>query len=293
MEGNCILLCNGIYKSFASTRALVDVSIEINKGEIRGLIGENGSGKSTLSSIIAGAQKADKGSMVYRGQAYNPATMVQAQQQGVSMIVQEMGTVPGISVASNIFLGKLNLFSKGGIFRPAAMNRAARKILEEIGASEIDPAAMIDTLTFEDRKIVEIARAMYIQPELLIVDETTTALASKGRGVLYKIIEKQKAQNKAVLFISHDLEELMEICTHVTVLRDGVIITTMNKQQMTIPDMRRNMVGRELTGNYYRGDYDGSHSPEVVLEMRRVTNDTIIENFDLKLHKGELLGIGG
>ena len=152
---------------------------------------------------------------------------------------------------------------------------------------------MIDTLNFEDRKIIEIARAMYTKPQLLIIDETTTALATKGRKILYNLIKFMYQEDKAVLFISHDLEELREVCTNVTVLRDGVIITTMNKEEMTINHMRNNMVGRELTGSYYRADFDGSYEEEVVLELKHVTSGAVLENFDLTLHKGEILGIGG
>lgn len=293
MEKECLLETKGIYKSFGPTRALVDVSIQVRRGEIRGLIGENGSGKSTLSSIIAGAQTADEGQMFLRGEPYQPKGNVDAQKKGVSMVVQEMGTIPGISVASNIFLGNLNRFTKNGILNIKKMNRAAREILTEIGVPEIDPSMLIDHLNFEDRKIVEIARAMYTRPDVLIIDETTTALAQKGRTLLYKIIEKQHQENKAVLFISHDLDELMHVCNNITVLRDGNLIDTLTKDEMSIDKMRRLMVGREIKGNYYRSDYDGSYSDEVVLELKQVTTGINVENFSLQLHKGEILGIGG
>lgn len=290
---DCLLETKGIYKSFGPTRALVDVNFLVNRGEIRGLVGENGSGKSTLSSIIAGAQKADEGKMLLNGQVFNPFGMVDAQCHGVSMIIQEMGTIPGISVASNIFLGNLQQFRKNGLLSLRQMNASAKKILTDIGVPEIDPNWMIDRLNFEDRKIVEIARAMYSQPDVLIIDETTTALAAKGRALLYKIMEKMQQKDKAVLFISHDLDELMKVCNTVTVLRDGNYIDTLTKEKMTIPLMRKLMVGRELSDNYYRSDYDGSYRDEVALEMVQVTTGNNVMNFQLQLHKGEILGIGG
>lgn len=293
MNNECLLETKGIYKSFGPTRALVDVSIQVRRGEVRGLIGENGSGKSTLSSIIAGAQTPDEGQMFLRGEPYQPKGNVDAQKKGVSMIIQEMGTIPGITVASNIFLGNLGRFSKNGILSITKMNRAAKEILEEIGAPEIDPSMMIDYLNFEDRKIVEIARAMYTNPDVLIIDETTTALAQKGRTILYRIIDKMHRENKAVLFISHDLDELMKVCNNITVLRDGNLIDTLTKEEMTIDRMRKLMVGREIKGNYYRSDYDGSYSDEVVLELKQITTGDILENVSLQLHKGEILGIGG
>ena len=199
MIKECLLETKGIYKSFGPTRALVDVSIQVRRGEIRGLIGENGSGKSTLSSIVAGAQTADKGEMLFKGEQYLPKGNVDAQKQGISMVVQEMGTIPGITVASNIFLGNLNQFSKSGILSISKMNKAAKKILTEIGVPEINPSMFIDKLNFEDRKIVEIARAMYTEPEILIIDETTTALAQKGRTLLYKLIDKMHRDRKSVV----------------------------------------------------------------------------------------------
>lgn len=293
MSNKSIVRCENIYKSFGPTKALVKVDLQVCEGEIRGLIGENGSGKSTLSSIIAGVRKADKGTMYFRDKVYAPNTMVEAQKKGISMVVQEMGTISGITVASNIFAGRLDIFTRGGLFFPNAMNKAAKQILDEIGLTDINPSTMIDHLNFEDRKIVEIARAMQIKPELLIIDETTTALAAKGRKILYNVIDEMHKQNKAVLFISHDLDELKSICTHITVLRDGKIINTMDEKDMNIPDMRRYMVGRELSDNYYRSDYDGSYDEKVVLELKHITNDNQIENFNLQLHQGEILGIGG
>lgn len=293
MDSQCLLGTKGIYKSFGPTRALVDVNLNVSRGEVRGLIGENGSGKSTICSIIAGAQTADEGEMFLRDEPYRPKGNVDAQMQGISMIVQEAGTIPGITVASNIFLGNLKQFTKHGFLRPGKMNQAAKKVLEEVGIPEINPSVLIDTLNFEDRKIVEIARAMYSDPEILIIDETTTALAQKGRTIIYNIIRKMQKKNKAVLFISHDLEELMEVCNTITVLRDGNFIDTLTKKEMEVGKLRRLMVGRDLSGSYYRADYDGSCGDEVVLEFNQITTGVNVENFCAKLHKGEILGIGG
>lgn len=292
-SNDCLLETKGTYKSFGPTRALVDVNLKVKRGEVRGLIGENGSGKSTLSSIVAGALKSDSGEMYFKGAAYHPSGMVDAQKKGISMVVQEMGTIPGISVASNIFLGNLEQFTKNGFLNQRKMNKAAKEILTEIGVPDIEPTWIIDQLDFEERKIVEIARAMYSHPEILIIDETTTALASKGRTLLYQIIGRMQKENKSVLFISHDLEELMEVCNTITVLRDGNFVDTLGKEEMSIPVLRKLMVGREVQGNYYRADYDGSHSDEVSLELYQVTTEGNVENIMLKLHKGEILGIGG
>ena len=293
MSRELLLSAKGVCKAFGSTRALIDVDIDICRGEIRGLIGENGSGKSTFSSIVAGAQKEDSGIFEFKGRPYSPKHMVDAQNNGVSMIIQEIGVINKISVASNIFAGRLEQFAKRGILNWKKIYSEADKILESIGAPEIKGAMPIDALNFEDCKIVEIARAMSGNPDLLIVDETTTALATKGRILLYKLINKMRDENKSVLFISHDLDELMEVCDSITVLRDGVIIDTLDKADMSIELMRKLMVGRELIGSYYRDDFDGTSSDDIVLEAKQISLCPYFKNIDLVLHKGEILGLGG
>lgn len=293
MKKETALSARGVSKAFGPTRALIDADIDIYRGEVRGLIGENGSGKSTFSSIVAGAQTADGGLFTLDGETYIPKNMVDAQNKGVSMIIQEMGTISSISVASNIFAGRMEKFRKHGLLDSKSMMVEANRILDEIGAGDIKAEMMIDQLNFEDRKIVEIARACVTKPKLLIVDETTTALAEKGRKIIYAIIEKMLREHKAVLFISHDLDELMSICNTVTVLRDGQVVDTLDKTEMSVETMRMLMVGRELQGSYYRNDYDGKVGDEVVLEAHQVSLNPYLENIDIALHKGEILGIGG
>jgi ribose transport system ATP-binding protein len=289
-----LLSARGVCKAFGPTRALIDVDIDVRRGEIRGLIGENGSGKSTLSAIVAGALGYDAGIFTLKGESYKPKNMVDAQNRGVSMVIQEMGTIPRITVASNIYSGRLEQFRNPlGLLNWTRINHEADAILRDIGAPDIKGSMMIDQLNFEDRKITEIARAMVVSPDLLIIDETTTALAQKGRTIIYNLIERMHRENRAVLFISHDLDELMRVCNTITVLRDGIIIGTLTGENMSVNTMRNMMVGRDLSGSYYRADYDGSYSDEVVLTAHQVTLSPYFENIDLELHKGEILGFGG
>ena len=224
MSKEVLLHCKHMFKSFGPTKALVDVELEVNRGEIRGLIGENGSGKSTISSIVAGVQPYDSGEMFFKGEPYKPTSMIEAQAKGIAMVVQEMGTISNITVAANIFIGKEKLFCKGPFLSVKKMNEAAKKILVEIGADHIDPAAPINDLNFEDRKIVEIARAMYDHPEIFIVDETTTALSQRGRDIVYNIMRKLSSEKKAVLFISHDLSVVEYISDTVGVMYLGNMV---------------------------------------------------------------------
>lgn len=293
MKKEILLRCEHMYKSFGPTKALTDVLLEVSRGEIRGLIGENGSGKSTISSIVAGVQPCDSGEMFFKGEAYLPKNMVDAQEKGITMIVQESATIDHITVAANIFINKERRFAKGPFLNIRKMNEEAQKILDEIGAGDIKASAKINTLDFEQRKLVEIARCMYDKPELLIVDETTTAISMRGRTILYEIMRKMADENKAVLFISHDLEELVSVCSAVSILRDGVLVATMEQNEMNVHDMRLKMVGREISGEYYRNDYDGSYSDEVVLRCEHLSSGSVLEDFSFELHKGEILGIGG
>lgn len=287
-------------KRFGSTIALNDVSIEVRRGEIQGLIGENGSGKSTVTSIISGMQKADSGQMIYKGEKWEPFSMLWALEKGIGMIVQESGTVPGISVAENIFLGETDRFKalgdggrKWGMVRRKEMMKEAQKALDSIGASHIKAEQMTAMLDMQDRKLVEIAKIMIKNPEVLVVDETTTALSQIGRDIIYKIMNRMKEENKAVIFISHDLDEIMNVCDSLTVLRDGKIIVTFSKEEFDEELIKTSMIGREMQGDYYRGDYDGSYDDEVVLEVKDASLGNQLKNFNLQIHRGEILGVGG
>ena len=293
MKGKTVLKVLNISKDFGQTHALKDVSVDIEQGEIIGLIGENGSGKSTLSSIISGVYPATKGTMELDGETYLPANPMDAQKHGISMIAQEMGTLPGIRVADNIFLGKEQLFVKKGVVNRKKMYEEAKHAMENIGIENINPEDPITRYSLEERKLVEVVRALYSDPRIFIVDETTTALSQKGRNLIYQIIRKLKAENKTVLFISHDLEELMEICSKMIVLRDGVYIAELQKEEFQEDRIKELMVGRKLTADYYRSDYDGSCSDEIVLKGTDIHVGESVKGVSLELHKGEILGIGG
>ena len=294
MEKEVLLRCSSICKNFSSTRALIEVNYEIKRGEICGLIGENGSGKSTLCSIIGGVQSQTSGEMYRNGEPYKPTSMIAAQQCGIALVVQEASTLAALNVMSNIFVGNLERFRKHGIVDKNKMVEEANRILDLIGAGEIRAEMPMSMLNFEDRKIVEIARAMYLEPEILIIDETTTALAQKGRRLLYQIIDKMRQENKAVIFISHDLEELESVCNTITVLRDGVLVGRLDGEKISVDAMRPLMVGRELEGHFYRGDWDGQVTDNVVLDVQHITSENgYVKNLSIQLRKGEILGIGG
>jgi len=293
MSTEVILKAENICKNFGLTKALDNVSINIEKGKVIGLIGENGSGKSTLASIISGVYHPTSGNMEFQGKPYKPSDILEAHRNGISMIAQEMGTLPGIRVADNIFLGKEQMFSKYGIVNRKMMYHEAKKALEKIGITDIDQADFTSKYSLEDRKLIEVVRAVYSDPVIFIVDETTTALSQRGRNIIYKLMKEFRDSNKTVLFISHDLDEIMQVCDKLIVLRDGVLIKELEKEEFEEEKIKELMVGRKLTENYYRNDYDGSFDDEVVLKADNIYVKNALEGVSLELHKGEILGIGG
>ena len=292
MNEKVLLEVKNIDKKFGTIRALTNVSTVIEAGEVHGLIGENGSGKSTLSSIIAGVQPATEGQMFFKGQSYKPSSALEANGLGICMLLQERGTFNQLSVAANIFIGEEKQFSGKGIVSLKKMNDAAKAALEAIGVTDIDPKTVCGSLTFEKQKLVEIARAYNKKPDILIVDETTTALSRKGRNLLYDLIEKLKKENKSVIFISHDIDEVMDKCDKVTVLRDGNKIETLAKKDFTAGRIRQLMVGREVSENFYRNDYVSSHEDSIALKVENLSCG-ILHDINFEIYKGEIFGIGG
>ena len=291
--GETILYAEKICKSFGITRAVNNVSLSFEKGEIKGLIGENGSGKSTFVSMLCGIHSIDKGRFVLEGEELKVNNQVEANRKGVSIIVQEIGTLSGLTVAENIFLGNENRFVKFGIRNTDAMNREASKLLEKYGFNRINAAAMIDNYNFEDRKLIEIVKATYFNPKIVVIDETTTALSQYGREELYKHMERIKKDGNTVIFISHDLAELIEHTDTISVLRDGELIDTVKSTEVSEDELKRLMVGRELGNHYYRTDYGKAVSDEVVLSVEDVSVPGELDGISFKLHKGEILAFGG
>lgn len=296
MEKELLIEVKDMVKNFGPTKALKHVDIKFYRGEIRGLVGENGSGKSTVTSIIAGMQQATSGEMFYKGEVWKPQNMVEAQRKGISMVLQEANTISDCTVAENIMAGRFEEFSRFGIVNMKKVNEEAQKMLDHFHITNIKAKDNINKHTFENRKLIEIIRCVNEQTELFVVDETTTALSLEGRQILYKLIHQLKEDGKSVIFISHDMDEIMEQCTDLTVLRDGDIIGHLNRSQMNSPEaikrIRYMMVGREIGDSYYREDYDTSHSDEVALELNNISFG-LIKDFTLKLHKGEIIGFGG
>lgn len=292
-EKQLLMKCTNMCKYFGATKAVDHVDLELFHGEIRGLVGENGSGKSTLVSAIAAIFDRDHGEIELDGKPYRPRNQLEANDLGVNMIAQEMGTIDTLSIAENIYLGHEKQFIRFGLRNLKKMNSMAKAVLANADIDDIDPSIMANRYNFEQRKAVELAKAIGFNPKLLIVDETTTALSHESREKLYSVMKRLRDEGKCVVFISHDLQEVLTLCDDVTVLKDGKLVGTYDTSQLTENELKRAMVGRELDDHYYRTDYGTPISNEVVLSAKDICVPSILNGISLDLHKGEILGIGG
>lgn len=292
-EKQLLMRCTDMCKYFGVTKAVDHVNFELYRGEIRGLVGENGSGKSTLVSSIAAIFPRDSGEIVLDGKVYNPTNQLEANDCGVNMITQEMGTIDTLTIAENIYLGHESLFIRFGLRNLRKMNEMAQRILGNAGIEGIDPSVMANRYNFEQRKAVELAKAIGFDPKILIVDETTTALSHESREMLYRVMKQLRDEGKCVVFISHDLQEVLALCDDITVLKDGKLVGTFEADQLTESDLKRAMVGRAMDDHYYRTDYETPISNEVVLQAKNLEVPGVLHDVSIDLHKGEILGIGG
>ncbi len=279
-------------KKFGDVVAVDKVSMEIYSGEIRGLIGENGSGKSTISQMICGIYSRTSGEIFYKGKEFKPNSYLDAEKNHIAMIVQETGTIDYLTVSENIFLGREKEFTKGIFLNHKKMDEEAKKVMALVGMEDMNVTLPISAYSFEVRKMVEIAKALSIDPELFIVDETTTALSQTGREKIHEIMNDLREKGKAVLFISHDLEELSATCDVLTVLRDGHMITTLEKKDFDADTIKKAMVGREVKGDYYRSDFTPTHGERETLIADHIST-LRLHDVSMSVREGEIVGIGG
>ncbi|SHH87881.1 ribose transport system ATP-binding protein [Sporobacter termitidis DSM 10068] len=293
MSAETILEIKGLHKYFGPTHANKNVNLTLRKGEIKGLIGENGSGKSTLLSQIAGIYKYDAGEMILNGKAYAPASPLEANNGKIAMVTQELGVVDKLPVGINIFLGRLNRFSSRGAVNVKKLTKTAARVFEEWNLPPVPLGAMMTGMMIEQRKIVELARALSIEPDILLLDEITQSLSLNNRNNLYGLMSKLKQMGKSVIVITHDIEEMLAISDSITVLRDGAVVGDVKTSETTADKIRYMMVGRDISGDYYRADHKPDYSDEVVLRADNITVSGELEDISFDVHKGEILGFCG
>ncbi len=279
-------------KYYGATHANDDVSITLPRGEVRGLIGENGSGKSTLISMIAGMNKRDSGDMQVLGKPYDPHSPLDASACGIGTVVQELGMIDGLTVGQNIFMGRTDRFTKGGIINLSRMYAEAAELFRKWGFGGFPVKKPVGNLSVEEKKVVELVRALSIDPDLLILDEITQALSFNNRQQLLKIIRQERDAGKAILIVTHDIEEMIAITDRITVMRDGKVVSEVESRSITPDQLKRMMVGRELNGAYYREDTAEDYDSEVVMQVNGLTAEGF-EDVSFELHRREILGLCG
>ena len=284
-----LLSMRGISKSFYGVEVLHGVDLEVEKGDIRALCGENGAGKSTLMKILAGIYTQDAGEIVFKGiPVRRGATPLEMQRLGISMIHQELNLLEELSIAQNIFLCREPLYGTG-LINFNRMHEEAAALLARLG-ERIDPRRKVRDLKIAQKQMVEIAKAISFNVELLIMDEPTSVLTGKETKVLFDLIGSLSGQGIAVIYISHRLKEIADVCRRVTVLRDGYLVGTREVAGVTVKDIASMMVGREVRESR-ASDFTGD--PEaVVLEVKDVS-DEMLKGIDFKVRKGEILGFSG
>ncbi len=284
-----IFQAKNITKTFPGTKALDNVQLTLHEGEVLGLVGENGAGKSTFLKIMIGEHQPDTGEMQFKGKTYNPKSPKDALDVGISMIHQEISLVPTLTVAENIWLGHSGAYMNHGFLNKNKMNEAARKILDSINV-KISEKEEVHNLSIANMQLVEIARAISYDSDLVIMDEPTSALTDEETGELFKIIHKLKDEGKSIIFISHKLEEVIEICDSVTAFRDGCYIDTQATSNLTENDMVAMMVGRVLENRFPKIDVQKG---ETALEVRNFSKAGVFQDISFSVKHGEILGFVG
>ena len=277
-----------ITKTFYGVKALDDVSLSFNWGEVHAVVGENGAGKSTVMKILGGLYFADNGEIYIDGVKQNIHSVNDALKCGVSVVYQELNLMPQLTVAENIYLHSLP--TKGGLVDKATMNKAAQDLLDGMGLSSIKATDTINMLSVSQQQMVEIAKALSHDAPIVIMDEPTAALNITEVDTLYEIIRNLKRKGKTVIYISHRMKEIFDVTDRISILRDGHYIDTCNTADITQSDLVAKMVGRQISEFYTTADHAYG---ETVLEVRNLCKEGLYENVSFELHKGEVLGVAG
>ncbi len=285
-----VMEVRNISKHFPGVVALDDVSVEFFPGEVHAVVGENGAGKSTLMKIMAGAYIPDKGKLFLEGEEMEFTHPVEAQKKGISIIYQEFNLLPHRTVAQNIFLGREP--TRLGVVDSRRINEMARDVLTEIGVGKMIPCTkLVGALSVVEQQLVEIAKAVSLDAKILIMDEPTAALTLNEVQMLAELINRLKARGIAVIFISHRLGEVFEIADKITVLKDGKLVGTVLREEVTPEEIVQMMVGRILD-HYFPPLGEKEDLGEVILRVKNAGND-FLKDINLELRQGEVLGVAG
>lgn len=284
-----IIQAKKIIKVFPGTIALNEVDFELEKGEIHAIIGENGAGKSTFIKILCGIYRKDSGELYLNGKNVNFLNSIESSEAGIRVIHQELENLPKLTVAENIFLGRLPKNKRlPGFINWTKLITNSEKLLKE-NDIELNPRVRVSSLSIAQQQLVEIAKALSKNLHILIMDEPTSFLSSNETEKLFKIINRLKKQNVSVIYISHRLNEVIDIADRITVFRDGKNVGTLVKNEFEEERLIRMVIGHNLS----KQEKQIKVRKEVVLEVKNLNIYKRLNEFDMKLYKGEILGLAG
>ena len=286
MDNNYILTLKNITKEFPGVKALDDVTINIERGTIHGLVGENGAGKSTLIKVLAGIYQPNEGEIILDGKPCRFNSPIEARRAGISVVHQEIKLAEPLSVAENMFLGNVQL--KNGLVDWKGMRRRAREIVEDLGM-DIDINAQVSSLTVAKKQIVEIMHAINNNSRILIMDEPSAVLTDRELEVMFRIVKQLRDKGITIIYISHRLDEIFGLCSNVSVLRDGRHIDTIPVASVDRQGLINMMVGREMGQEYPKevGNVGGT-----ILEVKNLSRG-ILQDISFEVKSGEVFGISG
>jgi ribose transport system ATP-binding protein len=282
-----ILEMSNICKRFPGVIALSNAGLNVKRGEILALVGENGAGKSTLIKILAGVYRKDSGTIIFDGQKVEILSPHHSHQLGISVIFQELNLFPNLSVAENIFVGREN--QRAGFMDYIKTKERAWSLMQRVGLN-CDPETLVCNLPVSQRQMVEVAKALSLKAKLIVMDEPTSSLTERETNLLFEIIKNLKATGVAVIFITHRLNEILQIADRVHVLRDGVNAGELERSDLTEDKMIQLMVGRELKNIFQK---ENTAIGDKVLEVQNLTTPGLLKNISFDLKKGEILGLAG
>ena len=282
-----ILRVAHISKAFGGVRALVDASLDLYPGEIHALLGENGAGKSTLLKALAGVHQIDSGEITLNGKEFIQGSTRMAIEQGVAVIYQEPNLFPDLTLAENVFIGRQP--TKGKFVDWEKMQSESKKLFDGLGIP-LNPLAKARGLSIADQQIVEIAKALSTNAQVIVMDEPTAALSAKEVERLFEVARRLKAQNQAVVFVSHRLDEVFELCQRMTVMRDGSTVDTKMVADSSEAEVIQMMVGREVSELFPKIDVETGDS---VLTVNNLGASGNFEGISFEVKAGEILGIAG
>ena len=283
-----LMTMSGVSKRFGATQALRNVSLEVGRGEVLALIGENGAGKSTLMKILSGVYQADSGSMSVEGRPYCPIRPVDGREAGVAMIYQELNLASHLSVEANIMLGRER--SIGGWVQRSRHKAIAREALGKLSQGHLPLDTPVGDLPIAKQQLVEIARALASNAKVLIFDEPTSSLTEEDTAHLFQVIRGLRSEGLGIVYISHFLDEVAQIADRYTVLRDGEVVDSGRRAEVTLDEIVRKMVGRELSDLFPHVP----HTPgEPLLEVRGLSGVRSPAEVDFTLRRGEIFGLAG